>query len=110
MLFGTAADPNPRYVLHALKTHTNIVVDEVAHHVHVELAGVALQRSHAEIHEGVGTEGAGKNARLVDVFRVGANLAQRIIDADERLVEIDIVGELQLNLGAAARCARDDAI
>ena len=36
-------------------------------------------------------------------------MTQGIIDADERLVEIDIVGELQLNLGAAARCARDDA-
>jgi len=109
LLFRAAAEPHIGHVRDALQPRPDIVVDEVAHHVHVELARITRQRRDTEIHEGVGAEGACAHARLVHVLRIRGDLAQRVVDADERLVEVDIVGELHLDACCAAGGARDDA-
>ena len=110
LAFRTAVDADLRYARYALHACLYVVFEEVLHQHHVQLARIARQRRDAEVHEGVAGERGRVDPRLVDVVGIGRHLAQGIGHADQRLVDIDAVGELQLDAGPAERRGGDQSL
>jgi hypothetical protein len=108
--FGAAAHVHLGHVRDALETDAHVVVDEVAHHGHVHRGRMVGQRLDAQVDERVVRERAGVQPRFVDVLRVRRHLAERVVDADQRLVDVDPERELQLDRSLAGRCFRDHAL
>ena len=100
---GTAPDVDLGHAGHAGQAGTDVVFDEVPHHVHIETTRIAFLGEDRVVHERVRRERAGEHARLVDVDRVRRHLVERVIDANQRLGDIDAERKVELDRCAARR-------
>ena len=109
LAFGAAADVDLGDARRAFEARADVVVDEVAHHGHVEAPRIALERRDAEMKKRIVGERTREEARFVDVFGVGGNLAERVVHADEGVVDVRAERKLEFDAGATGGGGGNDA-
>ncbi len=107
---GAAPDPHLRDAGNALHAGSHVIFDVVPDHVHVDAAGIARQGRDAKIHEGVIRERRRIDARLAHRDGIARYLTQGVVNANQRLIDVDAERKFELDARRARIGRRDHAL